>query len=120
MQSGAIARSRARNGSSRGRAGVSTSIPRSSAHAPTGEGARGRPRPGGASGRVTTATVSWRDAAVAAGGGRATAGGAAKTRRLVGLPVEQAAGVRTDLHRRRVVRVVPRRRADLTHRLLAG
>ena len=80
QQSGAISRSRARNSSSRGFTGLSTSMPASSARSATGLATSRRPRPAGASGRVTTAATSCRpDAIRASRAGTATSGVPAKT-----------------------------------------
>ena len=84
QQSGPISRSRSRNAGSRTFAGVSTSMPASRASRATGLGSRWRPRPAGASGRVTTAATSCRDARMASRAGMAAWGVPAKTSRISG------------------------------------
>ncbi len=84
QQSGAISRSRARKSSSRGRPGLSTSIPACSARWATGLASSFRPRPAVASGRVTTATTSCRsEASRASSAGTAASGVPAKTSLIV-------------------------------------
>ena len=92
QQSGAIAVRRSRKSGSRGVGGVSTSRPCSSATSLTGEGARVRPRPLRASGRVTTATTSWLEPRRARSEGTAVSGVPARTRRTQRLPNARHAG----------------------------
>src|SRR5690606_5838231 len=92
-------------------------MPCSSATAPTGERTSLRPRPAGASGRVTTATTSCRSEAINASRvGTAAAGVPAKTRRNLPTPEQR---MRIFLDHRHVA-VEPLRAADLPQRLLAG
>src|SRR3712207_6630465 len=122
--------------------GLSTGTPSSSARAPTGEATRRRPRPAGASGRVTTPTRSWPLSATARSDGRATSGVPANTtltRELRPSGRESPERVRAHLDRRdedaarRLVRLLaaardpaggagaePLRLADRPHRALAG
>src|ERR1700691_4985126 len=82
QQSGAISRNRSRNTGSRGRAGVSTSSPSDRASVATGDGSTRRPRPAGASGRVTTSATSCLDARSARNEVTATSGVPANTSRM--------------------------------------
>ena len=91
QQSGPIARSRSRNSGSRTFTGVSTSRPASRASRATGLGSRWRPRPAGASGRVTTAATSCREARTASRAGIAAPGVPANTSRISGPSPPRAA-----------------------------
>src|SRR6266508_6273638 len=96
----------ARKSGSRGRCGLSTSIPAAAARAATGLAARCRPRPAGASGRVTTATTSCREASRASSESSAVSGVPAKTS-LNDPALSQCpavGGVGRDPHRRRLAR----------------
>src|SRR5450759_2069774 len=68
---------------SRGESGVSTSSPAARARCLTGLGRTARPRPAGASGRVSTASTSCREASNASSAGRAVAGVPAKRSRMI-------------------------------------
>src|SRR3954451_10491373 len=116
QQSGPIARSGSRNSGARARAGVSTSRPAAAARWATGLGSTLRPRPAGASGRVTTAATSCREVSSASSAVTAVSGVPAKTRRISeGL----APGlVRRDAHPRDRV-APPLGLADGLHRRLA-
>src|SRR6185369_12369656 len=108
-------------------------MPRASAHSPTGERRTARPRPATASGRVTTATRSCDDDAIASSDGSATLGVPAKTSRIQVPPGDcvgagsaalemngrQAGTVRVELDRRRGL-AIPLRGPDVLHRPLAG
>jgi hypothetical protein len=104
-QSGSSAARAAWNSGSRGCTGLSTGTPSSSARSPTGEATIRRPRPAGASGRVTTPTRSCADAATASRAGSATSGVPAKTT-LTGRARGSRAG--------RTSRPVPARRTTRT------
>ncbi len=82
QQSGASALRASWKSGSRGCSGFRTGTPRAAARSATGEGSSLRPRPAGASGRVTTPTSSWSEAAMASRDGRATSGVPAKTTRI--------------------------------------
>ena len=74
QHSGSISLSRATSSGSRGPAGRSTSRPASRATCATGLGVSTRPRPAGASGRVSTATTSWSESSSVSNEGSATSG----------------------------------------------
>src|SRR5215469_16979851 len=97
QQSAAISPSRVRKSASPGLAGLSTSMPADRARSATGLGATCKPRPAGASGRVTTAATSCLDFSKPSSEGTAAAGVPAKTSRIrsVRLPAHR---VRRGLH----------------------
>src|SRR5579859_2885560 len=90
-------------------------MPRASAHAPTGDRTTCRPRPAGASGRVTTASSSWWESAMASSAGTATAGVPAKTSLISGDPPGAVVRAHLDGH----AGAVPVAGPDLPHGLLA-
>src|SRR5262245_64046749 len=94
-----------------------------SAQAPAGDRSSWRPRPDGASGRVSSATSSCSEARIASSAGSATAGVPAKTRRMSPTQAEWGGTaprrrVRGDLHDG-ARGVVPLGLADLAQGVLA-